>query len=72
MRPACKGFKHVQMYIYDTWGAQIYFEEGLELKGWNGMIGNKPAENGNYVMVVKGVTFYDKEVTNSSPITVLK
>ena len=72
IRPACKGFKHVEMYIYDTWGAQVYFEDGSELNGWNGMIGNKPAENGNYVMVVKGVTFYDKEVINSSPITVLK
>ena len=72
MRPACKGFKHVKMYIYDTWGAQVYFEEGSELNGWNGMIGNRPAENGNYVMVVKGITFYDREVTNSSPITLLK
>ena len=72
IRPSYRGFTDLKMTIYDTWGTVVYSEEGIELKGWNGFIGNKPAENGNYVMVVKGITFYEKEIIKSSPVTLLK
>ena len=72
IRPSFKGFKSIEMSIYDTWGSLVYFEEGLRLEGWNGINGKYPAQNGSYVLVVKGITFYDKEVVNSSPITLLK
>ena len=72
IRPSHRGFKTLKMIVYDTWGTTIYTEEGLDLKGWNGFVGDKPAENGNYVMVVQGTTFYDKEITKSSPVTLLK
>jgi gliding motility-associated-like protein len=72
IRPVYRGFTEIQMAIYDTWGTQVYSEDGLNLKGWDGLIRGKPAENGNYVMFVKGITFYQKEISESSPVTLLK
>jgi gliding motility-associated-like protein len=72
IRPSYRGFTNIRMTIYDTWGTTVYQEEGVNLKGWNGLINGKPAENGNYVMVVRGTTFYDKEIIKSSPVTLLK
>ncbi len=72
MRPSFVGFIDLKMTIYNTWGTVVYSEEGLNLKGWNGFIGDKPAENGNYIMVVNGVTFYKKDISKSSPVTLLK
>jgi gliding motility-associated-like protein len=72
IRPSYLGFTELKMMIYDTWGTVVYSEEGLNIKGWNGLIGDKPAENGNYIMVVNGMTFYQKEITKSSPIILLK
>jgi len=60
------------MTIYNTWGTVVYKEEGVDLIGWNGFIDGKPAENGNYVMHVSGITFFKKQITKSSPITLLK
>ena len=72
IRPSHRGFTSLNMIIYDTWGTTIYTEEGLDLKGWNGFADDKPAENGNYVMLVKGMTFFGKEIIISSPVTLLK
>ena len=72
IRPSHRGFTSLSMIIYDTWGTTIYTEEGLDLKGWNGFADDKPAENGNYVMLVKGITFFGKEIIISSPVTLLK
>ena len=60
------------MNIYNTWGQLVYFEKGTSLKGWDGTIKDSPAENGNYVMVVKGITFYNESITTSTPVTLLK
>ena len=72
MRPSFKGMKTLEMRIYDTWGSLIYFEEGLVLKGWDGMLKGTYAENGNYVMVVRGTTFYNKQLTETTPITLVR
>jgi gliding motility-associated-like protein len=72
IRPSSRGFTNLKMTIYNTWGTVVYTEEGINLTGWNGVLGNKPAENGNYLMVVKGITFYEKEIIKSSPVTLLK
>jgi gliding motility-associated-like protein len=72
IRPSYRGFTNIKMTIYDTWGTTVYQEEGVNLKGWNGLINGKPAENGNYVMFVRGTTFYEKEIIKSSPVTLLK
>ncbi|WP_430929025.1 PKD domain-containing protein, partial [Polaribacter marinivivus] len=72
IRPNFKGFTEIEMNIYDNWGTLVYFEKGTSLKGWDGTIKNTLAENGNYIMVVKGITFYNKVITTSTPITLLK
>ena len=72
IRPNFNGFTEIEMAIYDHWGTLIYFEKGSTLKGWNGTIKNTPAENGNYIMVVKGLTFYQKEIKSTTPVTLLK
>ena len=72
IRPNAIGFSEIEMNVYDTWGTLIYFEKGTSLKGWDGNINDKPAENGNYIMVIKGVTFYDKDITITTPITLIK
>jgi gliding motility-associated-like protein len=72
MRPIHRGFTEIEMSIYDTWGALVYYEKGISLKGWDGLIGGNPAENGNYILDVKGLTFYDRVVKERSSITLLK
>ena len=72
IRPNFVGFKEIEMAVYDSWGTLIYIEKGTTLKGWNGTIRNTPAENGNYIMVVKGVTFYNKDITTTTSVTLLK
>jgi len=72
IRPSYRGFTDLKMTIYDTWGTTVYSEEGINLKGWNGLISGKPAENGNYIMFVRGITFYGKEIIKSSSVTLLK
>mgnify|MGYP000259348022 CR=1 FL=1 len=72
IRPSHRGFTTLEMTIFNTWGTAIYYEKNTNLKGWNGNIKGLPAENGNYIMVVKGVTFYTKEITATSPLTLLK
>ncbi len=72
MRPIHRGFTEIEMSIYDTWGARIYYEKGISLKGWDGLIGGSPAENGNYILDVKGLTFYGRVIKKRSSITLLK
>ena len=72
IKPYYRGFSNIEMTIYNTWGTVVYKEEGVDLIGWNGFIDGKPAENGNYVMHVSGITFFKKQITKSSPITLLK
>ena len=72
IKPSYKGLKTIEMSIYDTWGSLIYSEEGLKLKGWDGLLKGVSAENGNYIMVVKATTFYNKGLTETTPVTLLK
>jgi gliding motility-associated-like protein len=72
IRPSYKGLISIEMSIYDTWGSLIYYEEGPILQGWDGMLNGDYAENGNYVMVVKGTTFYKKQLTETTSVTLLR
>ncbi|WP_158839187.1 PKD domain-containing protein [Polaribacter sp. L3A8] len=74
IRPSFRGLSEIEMTIYNTWGIAIYTEKDidLELKGWDGTIKGVPSENGNYIMVVKALTFYNKAITTSTPITLIK
>ena len=71
LRPVFRGFTELEFSIFDTWGKLIYTESGLNLKGWDGMIGQQQSENGNYVIIVKGVTFYGKEIVVNNSITLI-
>jgi gliding motility-associated-like protein len=72
IRPSFRGFAEMEMTIYNTWGVPIYYENSLELNGWDGNIKGLPAENGNYVMTVKGRTFYKKEINTVTALTLLR
>ncbi|MDB0039732.1 PKD domain-containing protein [Polaribacter sp.] len=72
IRPSFRGFTTIRMLVYDTWGTLVYEEEGSSLEGWNGFINEKPAENGNYIMYVNGITFFGQEIKKSTSITILK
>ena len=49
-----------------------YYEKGTNLKGWDGSLRDKPVENGNYVMIVKGRTFYNREIITTTTVTLIK
>ena len=72
IRPKFTGFTELEMNIYDSWGTKVYFEKGTSLNGWDGTIKGKPAENGNYIMVVIGTTFYNKTIKKTTTLTLLK
>lgn len=71
-RPIVKALKNVKLEVYDSWGALIYSEKGDVLKGWNGQIKNKNAENGNYYCKVSAETFYGTMLIESTPFTLIK
>ncbi|MDG1404361.1 gliding motility-associated C-terminal domain-containing protein, partial [Polaribacter sp.] len=72
IKPIHKSFSEIEMTIYNSWGTIVYYEKGLNFNGWNGLIKGLPAENGNYVMVVKGLTFYKGVVIETAPFTLIK
>jgi gliding motility-associated-like protein len=73
-RPVYYGFSYIIIQVFDTWGTQIYFEEGTtnELIGWDGKIKGKDAENGNYFYQVSGVTFTEETYSKNGSFTLLK
>lgn len=55
-RPVYRGMSVVELQVFDTWGNLVYIESGKELSGWNGVISNKSAENGNYLYLIEATT----------------
>jgi len=72
VRPVFFGLESIEMNVFNTWGELVYHEEGLGLRGWDGSLNGKPAENGNYVMSITGITFYGKEIKLIGPITLIR
>jgi len=70
--PLFSGLESVELSIYDTWGEMIFYEKGETLKGWNGKLKNRDAENGNYYFKVKGTTFYGETVNEHGAFTLIK
>ena len=61
------------MSIYDTFGSLLYIESGTgDLTGWDGLINGKPAENGNYILVVRAVSISGKNIEINGPVTLVK
>ena len=72
IRPVYNCMTQVEMIIYDTWGSLLYTETGENIIGWDGTIDGSPAENGNYIMVVRAQAFNGVVVDLNGPITLLK
>ena len=72
-RPAFAGMVTTLLEVYDTWGAMLYAEEGKTIKGWDGFIKNKPAENGNYFYRIITQPFNTSEpIVLNGPFTLIK
>ena len=56
-RPRLLGLEKVQLLIFNTWGEVIFNTEDVNTPGWDGTIRGKPAENGNYVYKLVGLSF---------------
>ena len=49
-----------------------HYENNAELIGWDGILEGRKAENGNYLMVVKGVTIYQENINRQGVFTLLR
>jgi len=67
-----RGATSVELSVYDTWGSMIYYEKGETIKGWDGNLKGKPAENGNYLYKISVVTFYGIPVNFEGPFVLIK
>ena len=72
IRPVYSCVNSIEMFIYDTFGSLIYYENNTELTGWNGILEGREAENGNYLMVVKGISIYQQEINRQGVFTLLR
>jgi gliding motility-associated-like protein len=74
IRPVSNCMTKIKMSIYDTWGSLIYVEvaENQDIYGWDGTIDGNPAENGNYILVVKAESWNGKVIDINGPITLIK
>ena len=70
--PLFKGLKDIKLEVYDTWGEMIFSEQGVTLKGWDGRLNGKDAENGNYFFKILATTFYGTTVSENAPFTLIK
>ncbi len=70
--PVFKGLTTIVFDVYDTWGGLIYSETGETIKGWDGMIKNQEAENGNYYFKVTAKTFYGAIIKDQGAFVLIK
>ena len=56
-RPRMLGLEKIQLLVFNTWGEVIFSTEDVDTPGWNGFVNGKPAENGNYVYKLIGLSF---------------
>jgi gliding motility-associated-like protein len=72
IRPVYNCMTNVQLSIYDTFGSLVYAETGEDIYGWDGTIDGSPAENGNYIMVMRAEAFNGAIVDLNGPVTLIK
>jgi len=70
--PVYKGLKLLELNVYDTWGALIYYEKGEVIKGWDGNLKKITSENGNFYYRISVETFYGQIVNFEGPFVLLK
>ena len=71
-KPKFAGLNNLELRVYDTWGSLIYFESGNDISGWDGIIKNKVAENGNYYYTFKAQTYFGKIIIKDGPFTLIR
>ncbi len=71
-RPRMLGLTKARLIIYNTWGEVIFSTDDIETKGWDGMIKGKPAENGNYVYKIIGLSFNGLQVEREGIFALIK
>jgi len=71
-KPVYKGMRQVRMEIYNTWGNLIYVEENTDLTGWNGLVKNKQAENGNYLYKISAISIINEQIALEAMFTLIR
>jgi gliding motility-associated-like protein len=72
IRPVYNCVNDINMSVYDTFGSLLYYENNIELQGWNGFLDGKKAENGNYLIVVNGTTIFGEEINLNGVFVLLR
>ena len=73
IRPWYKCMSSIEVSIYDTFGSLLYVESSTdEINGWDGLINGTPAENGNYIIVVRAVSLFGQEIELNGPVTLVR
>ena len=71
-RPEFLGLTKVQFSIFNTWGEIVFSTTDLETKGWDGYVNGLPAENGNYIYKIFGVTENGLQVQRDGIFALIK
>ena len=71
-RPSMKGLVEAELFIFNTWGEVIFHGEGLNSKGWDGMVKGQPAENGNYLFKVIGKALSGEKIERHGVFALMK
>ena len=71
MKPVYNCVNDINMSVYDTLFIN-YYENNINLQGWNGLLDGKPAENGNYLIVVNGTTIFGEEINLKGVFVLLR
>ena len=70
-KPVTFGLEEYQFYIYNRWGSIIY--EGNESSiGWDGMVNNKPVQDGAYVWQIKYRDHLNKRYEKRGHVVIYK
>ena len=72
IKPVYNCVNDINMSVYDTLGSLIYYENNINLQGWNGLLDGKQAENGNYLIVVNGTTIFGEEINLKGVFVLLR
>ena len=72
IRPVYTCVNSIEMFVYDTFGSLIYYENNIDLTGWDGILKGRESENGNYLLVVKGVSIYQEDFNRQGVFTLLR
>lgn len=70
--PVFLGLSNITLDVFDTWGSIVYSETGTNIRGWNGMVKDLAAENGNYYYKITLKTFYDHTIVEKGAFTLIK